>query len=121
MLADACSDGASSARLRHLASPAGKEEYAAHISRDGRDVAELLDDFPSCSPPWSSLLELCPKLTPRYYTISSSPASDPHRAHLTVKAITRDRTRLHEITRDRTRSPEVTRGHTRSHEITRDR
>jgi len=87
MMADACSDTSEAAKLRHLASPEGKQAYHDYVQRDGRGVAELLAEFGSCAPAWGSLLELAPKLTPRYYTISSSPASDPSRVHLTVKVL----------------------------------
>ena len=87
LLSEACSDSAEAARLRHLASPAGKQAYHDWVHRDGRGLAELLCEFKSCAPSWASLLELAPKLTPRYYTISSSPVSDPNRVHLTVKVL----------------------------------
>ena len=87
LLSEACSDSAEAARLRHLASPAGKQAYHDWVHRDGRGLAELLGEFKSCAPSWASLLELAPKLAPRYYTISSSPDSDPNRVHLTVKVL----------------------------------
>ena len=54
---------------------------------DGRGLAELLEAFPSAQPPWVALLELVPKLSPRYYTISSSPAAATDTVHLTVKVL----------------------------------
>ena len=51
--------------MRHLATPEGKKEYSEYIVRDGRGIAELLETFSSCSPSWATLLELCPKLSPR--------------------------------------------------------
>ena len=73
LLASAATEPAEADRLRHLASAGGKAEYATYIVRDGRGLNELLQTFPSATPPLGALLELVPKLTPRYYTISSSP------------------------------------------------
>ena len=87
LMSEACSDSVEATRLSHLASPAGKQAYHDWVHRDGRGLAELLREFQSCAPSWASLLELAPKLTPRYYTISSSPVSDPNRVHLTVKVL----------------------------------
>jgi hypothetical protein len=38
-------------------------------------------------PSWEGVLEAVPKLTPRYYTISSAPDADPTSVHLTVKVL----------------------------------
>ena len=76
---------AESTRLLHLSSAAGKDEYAAYVQRDGRGLADLLADFPSSKPPFSALLEVAPRLTARYYTISSSPLCEPTSVHLTIK------------------------------------
>ena len=87
LLSAHASDPAEAARLLHLASPEGKDEYHAYVQRDGRGLTELLRDFPSAKPPLAHLLELVPKLTPRYYTISSSPAKDKLTVHMTVKVL----------------------------------
>jgi len=86
-LAAHAADPAEAARLRHLSSRAGKEEYAAHVVAAGRGAAELLQEMPSLSPPLGGLLELLPRLAPRYYTISSSPSLDRTTLHLTVKVL----------------------------------
>ena len=87
MLAEACARPAEAERLRALALPDGKAAYNDYIARDGRGLAELLAEFGSCAPGWAALLELAPKLAPRYYTISSSPARDASTVHLTVKVL----------------------------------
>ena len=88
MLAAHTTDGAQAARLRHLASTAGRAEYAEFVSAAGRGVLDLLDAFPTCCPPLGALLELVPRLTPRYYTISSSPAASAGtRVAMTVKVL----------------------------------
>ena len=58
-----------------------------YIVRDGRGLCELLRTFASARPPLGALLELAPKLTPRYYTISSSPLAAGGTVHLTVKVL----------------------------------
>ena len=87
LLASHASEPQQAERLRSLCASANKKEYADYIVRDGRGLTELLAEYPSASPPWAALLELCPKLTPRYYTISSSPLADPKTVHMTVKVL----------------------------------
>ena len=81
-------DAAHARRLEHLASAAGKEEYTRRIIVEGRGLLELLEENPSCRPPLGAVLELVPKLSPRYYTISSSPIpSKGARVAMTVKVL----------------------------------
>ena len=93
-------DPAQAERLRFLASAEGKQLYSEYIMRDGRGLTELLETFPQSQPPWASLIELAPKLAPRYYTIASSPAKDASTVHLAVKVVreqmkdTTDRTKI---------------------------
>ena len=82
-----CKEPSEAARLALLASADGKAEYATYVQRDGRGLAELLRTCPSCAPPLGALLELAPKLAPRYYTISSSPVAANGTVHLTVKVL----------------------------------
>ncbi len=49
-----------------------------------RSIRELLEAFPSINPPFDHFLEWCPKLTPRFYTISSSAKVDKSRVSVTV-------------------------------------
>ena len=81
-------DAAHARRLEHLASAAGKAEYTRRIVVEGRGLLELLEENPSCRPPLGAVLELVPKLSPRYYTISSSPIpSKGARVAITVKVL----------------------------------
>ncbi|KAL1528574.1 hypothetical protein AB1Y20_009915 [Prymnesium parvum] len=86
LLAAHCTEPSQADRLTFLASPDGKAEFSTYIQRDGRGLVDLLEEFPS-RPPLGALLELVPKLTPRYYTIASSPAKDARTVHLTVKVL----------------------------------
>ena len=87
LLAASCTDAAEAERLRALTRADAKQQYNDYILRDGRGVAELLSECPSCLPSWAALLELMPRLMPRFYTISSSPTRDASTVHLTVKVL----------------------------------
>ncbi|XP_033848982.3 nitric oxide synthase 3-like isoform X2 [Acipenser ruthenus] len=50
-------------------------------------LAEVLEEFPSLSLPSSLLLSQLPLLQPRYYSISSSPETNPHQVHATVAVV----------------------------------
>jgi sulfite reductase alpha subunit-like flavoprotein len=58
----------------------GKEQFLS----DKYSLMEVLHMFPSVTPPFDHFLELCPKLTPRFYTISSSVKVDKTRIAITV-------------------------------------
>ena len=53
----------------------------------GRDVVDLLQDFPSIIPDAQTLVDLLPALKPRLYSISSSLAAFPEEVHLTVAVV----------------------------------
>lgn len=55
--------------------------------QEGRTALEVLQDFPSAAPPLEWLLESCPLLRPRYFSISSSPALRPRQAHVTAAVV----------------------------------
>jgi cytochrome P450 / NADPH-cytochrome P450 reductase len=46
----------------------GKQVFAARKS-----ALDILDEYPSCAPPFEVFLDMMPPLRPRYYSISSSP------------------------------------------------
>jgi cytochrome P450/NADPH-cytochrome P450 reductase len=46
----------------------GKQVFAARKS-----ALDILDEYPSCAPPFEVFLDIMPPLRPRYYSISSSP------------------------------------------------
>ncbi|MEU5977017.1 cytochrome P450 [Streptomyces sp. NPDC047315] len=67
--------------------PCPPERAALHSFAPGRaTVPDLLEQHASCRPDLSALLDLCPPMNPRYYSISSSPATRPDRAELMVAA-----------------------------------
>jgi cytochrome P450/NADPH-cytochrome P450 reductase len=50
-------------------------------------VIDLLERFPACDLPLQAFVEMLPLMTPRYYSISSSPRPAPDRASITVGVV----------------------------------
>lgn len=63
----------------------------------GRDLVDLLREWPCALERPEDLLQFLPRLAPRLYSISSSPAAHPGRVHTTVSVV---RYRAHERDRD---------------------
>jgi len=62
-------------------------EYVKFVKQELRGIVDLFIDFPSLKPPLDLLLEIAPKLAPRYYSISSSYKANPGRVHITVASV----------------------------------
>ena len=63
---------------------ASQERYREEVFAPRKSVLDLLDEFPSCTPPFETFLDLMPPLRPRYYSISSSPLAAADACSITV-------------------------------------
>lgn len=83
LLADHASDGPSKERLASLAdSEAFKTAVVTRVS-----ILDLLEQYPTITLPFHQFLALLPPLSPRHYSISSSPLADPTSCTLTYSVI----------------------------------
>ena len=75
-------------RLAALASDDGDASaYMTDVKRKRRSVLDLLDENPACELPFETFLDMLPAMTPRYYSISSSPLAEPDRCSITVGVV----------------------------------
>ena len=99
LLAFISTDKGEKLQLERLASQSGRQEYAAFITDPRRTLLEVLEAFPSAVPSLGLFFgSICPRLTPRFYSISSSPRFNSDLLTITV-AVVRGETptgRLHE-------------------------
>ena len=74
-LAEHAQDAAERQALLALAGDddASEARYREQVFVPRKSVLDLLDELPSCAPPFAVFLDLLPPLRPRYYSISSSP------------------------------------------------
>eukprot|EP00056_Hartaetosiga_gracilis_P004000 m.70237 g.70237 ORF g.70237 m.70237 type:complete len:668 (+) comp11664_c0_seq1:84-2087(+) len=74
-------------RLTFLVSKEGRKEFAEYAHNSIRTIVQVLQDFSSVSIPADHLLELLPRLQPRYYSISSSSRMHPDKIHITAAVV----------------------------------
>lgn len=61
----------------------GKELYQSWVQSSCRHLTHILEDLPSCKPKIDHVMELLPRLQPRFYSISSSSRVHPETIHIT--------------------------------------
>lgn len=75
-------------RLQQLmAKGLGSENVEVTKYLEGRELVDILENFPSVRPPASLLLPALGQLLPRYYSISSSMVKDPTKVTVTVAMV----------------------------------
>jgi cytochrome P450/NADPH-cytochrome P450 reductase len=72
---------------RELEALVQEEVYRGEVLAKRVSMLDLLEQYPACELPFERLLELLPPLKPRYYSISSSPLTQPDRACITVGVV----------------------------------
>lgn len=65
-------------------------EFAAQVTETGLSVLDLLERYRACELPFERFLETTPALSPRSYSISSSPAQQPGSVDLMVSHLAAD-------------------------------
>jgi len=93
-LAERVTNSGEKSRLQHLLDPERKGEMQDYLAN--REYLDVAEEFPSAEWDPQEYVELLRKLTPRLYSIASSPAVYPDEIHLTVavvRYVTNDRLR----------------------------
>jgi len=70
---------ASSLRLLSSKTPEGEMFYKKFIVENALNFGHVLELFPSCQPTLQDVLGICDGMTPRYYSVSSSPLTKADR------------------------------------------
>ena len=74
--------------LLRIASKEGKAEYKEKILEAKMGIVDIISKLcPSIEMPLEHFLSVCPRLQPRYYTISSSSTLHPQSIHATVSVL----------------------------------
>ena len=73
--------------LASLAVDGEPDRYRSEVLLKRKSALDLLDEFPACELPFAAYLEMIPWLSPRYYSISSSPRAAPDRCSITVSVV----------------------------------
>ena len=58
-------------KLKELSTIQGGPLYRDYVRSERRGVADVLVDFDRCAPSLEALVDACPRLRPRHYSIAS--------------------------------------------------
>ncbi|XP_077365668.1 methionine synthase reductase [Festucalex cinctus] len=86
-LAEHTADSGQRRRLQELCSKQGSADYNRFVRESSVSILELLDAFPSCSPPFSIFIEHLPKLQPRPYSAASSRLQHPGKLNFVFSVV----------------------------------
>jgi sulfite reductase (NADPH) flavoprotein alpha-component len=79
---------AKDAKLEAMLEPANKADLQSYLY--GREIIDVLNDFPAAEITADALVGIMRKLPPRLYSIASSPKAHPGEVHLTVGVVRYD-------------------------------
>ena len=80
-----CAEIGEIATLRELLQAENQAALDEYVH--GRDLVDLLREYPGVIQKPGDLLKMLPRLAPRLYSISSSPAAHPGRVHTTISVV----------------------------------
>ena len=88
LLAAYAQDPTCKSALLRMASKEGKAEYKEKVTDAKIGIVDIISKLcPSISMPLEHFVSVCPRLQPRYYTISSSSTVHPKSVHVTVSVL----------------------------------
>ncbi len=64
-----------------------RDDYHKEVLWKRRSILDILEMYPACELPLGVFLEMSPSMTPRYYSISSSPAVERGQCSITVAVV----------------------------------
>lgn len=86
-IAEAAGDASEKQRLERFVSKEGKDELHEYAVAGRRNILDILTEFPSVKLTLAQVIELLPRLQPRYYSISSASAVTPNSVHVTAVVV----------------------------------
>jgi len=88
LLSAFATDPKESEKLLFLSSSEGREKFTQMVHNNAMSLLELMQAFPSAKPSLGAFFgSICPRIQPRYYSISSSPLHDPNHIHVTAAVV----------------------------------
>lgn len=91
LLSDFAKDPLDQRALLRMSSKEGKAEYKEKVTSSLTGLVHILQRCPSITMPLEHFVDLCPRLQPRFFTISSSSSVHPESVHLTVAVTKKQR------------------------------